>query len=246
MSGHRKPSNNRAVRRAVVTGALVAVPLGLSTGTAVAHDWDGVARCESGGNWGINTGNGYYGGLQFTESTWLANGGTGSPNYASKSEQVRIAENVLRSQGVGAWPVCGHYLTGGTTSGVNLSPAGPSEAEPVIHSSAQPPHETHAAAQAHREPRHAAHHAPESRPAHATPETVAMLGQAGVMADQVARQAGLEQQYQAILAQGAPLVKPVDEPVAPANQARDIVTAVAEAYGVAPQALAILAALNMG
>ena len=245
MSGHRKPSNNRAVRTAVVTGALVAVPLGLSTGTATAHDWDGVARCESSGNWGINTGNGFYGGLQFTESTWLANGGTGSPNYASKAEQVRVAENVLRSQGVGAWPVCGHYLTGGTTSGVSLSPAGPSEARPVIHSAVH-------AAQTHREERRAAHESRHSQPAplpaHSVPETVTMLGQAGVMADQLARQAGVEPAYQAFLAHNAPLVRPVDEKVAPTplNQGRDIVNAFAEAHGLAPQARAILAALNMG
>lgn len=70
-------------------------------------NWDAVARCESGGNWAINTGNGYYGGLQFTMGTWRANGGAGSPHNAPKSEQIRVAENVLNSQGIGAWPVCG-------------------------------------------------------------------------------------------------------------------------------------------
>ena len=53
------------------------------------------------------TGNGYYGGLQFTMGTWHANGGTGSPQHASREEQIRVAENVLRTQGIGAWPVCG-------------------------------------------------------------------------------------------------------------------------------------------
>ena len=70
-------------------------------------NWDAVARCESGGNWAINTGNGYYGGLQFTMGTWKANGGAGSPHNAPKSEQIRVAENVLNRQGIGAWPVCG-------------------------------------------------------------------------------------------------------------------------------------------
>ena len=70
-------------------------------------NWDAVARCESGGNWAINTGNGYYGGLQFTMGTWRSNGGAGSPHSASKSEQIRVAENVLNRQGIGAWPVCG-------------------------------------------------------------------------------------------------------------------------------------------
>ncbi|GAB3016387.1 transglycosylase family protein [Mycobacterium bourgelatii] len=70
-------------------------------------NWDAIAQCESGGNWGINTGNGYYGGLQFTPGTWRANGGSGSAHTASREEQIRVAENVLHSQGIGAWPVCG-------------------------------------------------------------------------------------------------------------------------------------------
>lgn len=70
-------------------------------------NWDAVAKCESGGNWAINTGNGFVGGLQFTMSTWHSNGGSGSPAAASRTEQIRVAENVLKSQGIGAWPVCG-------------------------------------------------------------------------------------------------------------------------------------------
>lgn len=70
-------------------------------------NWDAVAACESGGNWAINTGNGYYGGLQFALGTWSGNGGAGMPNHASREEQIRVAENVLRTQGIGAWPVCG-------------------------------------------------------------------------------------------------------------------------------------------
>ena len=74
---------------------------------AYSVNWDAIAACESGGNWGISTGNGYSGGLQFTPSTWRANGGSGSANGASREEQIRVAENVLRTQGIGAWPVCG-------------------------------------------------------------------------------------------------------------------------------------------
>jgi hypothetical protein len=70
-------------------------------------DWDAIAACESSGNWAINTGNGYYGGLQFSLPTWYANGGSGMPNQASRAEQIRVAENVLRTQGIGAWPTCG-------------------------------------------------------------------------------------------------------------------------------------------
>ncbi|MFE3293897.1 transglycosylase family protein [Rhodococcus sp. NPDC059234] len=112
-----RKTTTRALGWAAVTGALVAVPFGLASGTASAatHNWDGVAQCESGGNWSTNTGNGYYGGLQFSQSTWTANGGSGSPHGASKSEQIRVAENTLASQGPGAWPVCGQYLTAGAS-----------------------------------------------------------------------------------------------------------------------------------
>lgn len=110
-----KPLNNvrntlaRSLGMAAIGGAAVIAPLILGTGTASADgmNWDAVAACESGGNWAINTGNGYYGGLQFTMGTWHANGGSGSPASASREEQIRVAENVLRSQGPGAWPVCG-------------------------------------------------------------------------------------------------------------------------------------------
>ena len=94
---------------AAIAGALTVAPMALATGTANAEgvNWDAVAACESGGNWAINTGNGYYGGLQFTMGTWRANGGSGSPHHASRGEQIRVAENVLRTQGIGAWPSCG-------------------------------------------------------------------------------------------------------------------------------------------
>jgi Tfp pilus assembly protein FimV len=73
-------------------------------------NWNAIAACESGGNWGTDTGNGFYGGLQFTQSTWDANGGgqyAPSANEASESQQIAVAQRVLASQGIGAWPVCG-------------------------------------------------------------------------------------------------------------------------------------------
>ncbi|WKG01612.1 transglycosylase family protein [Mycolicibacterium sp. HK-90] len=93
----------------IIAGALAVAPVALGAGTANADsvNWDAVAACESGGNWAINTGNGYYGGLQFALGTWRGHGGAGMPHQASKSEQIRVAENVLRTQGIGAWPVCG-------------------------------------------------------------------------------------------------------------------------------------------
>ena len=72
--------------------------------------WDRLAQCESGGNWGINTGNGYSGGLQFAQGTWAANGGSGSAHNASRAEQIRVAERVRASQGWGAWPACSAKL----------------------------------------------------------------------------------------------------------------------------------------
>jgi hypothetical protein len=96
--------------------ASAAAPAAAATGTWSAPapsggvNWSAIAACESGGNWSINTGNGFYGGLQFTEGTWLANGGgqyAPSANLASPSEQMAVAERVLASQGIGAWPVCG-------------------------------------------------------------------------------------------------------------------------------------------
>lgn len=68
--------------------------------------WDSLARCESGGNWSINTGNGYYGGLQFTASTWRAVGGSGLPHQNSREEQIRRAEILLARSGWGQWPAC--------------------------------------------------------------------------------------------------------------------------------------------
>lgn len=72
--------------------------------------WDRLAACESGGNWSINTGNGYYGGLQFNLGTWQANGGTGYPHQASKAEQIRVAENLRASRGFSPWPACSAQL----------------------------------------------------------------------------------------------------------------------------------------
>ncbi|OKI22154.1 hypothetical protein A6A07_34315 [Streptomyces sp. CB03911] len=87
------------------------MPLLAATGAHAApvSVWDKVAQCESGGNWSINTGNGYYGGLQFSQSTWKAYGGgqyAPQAHKASKGQQIAVAEKVLSSQGPGAWPVC--------------------------------------------------------------------------------------------------------------------------------------------
>ncbi|MFI9386822.1 transglycosylase family protein [Kutzneria sp. NPDC052558] len=87
-------------------------------------NWDKVAACESGGRWSANTGNGYYGGLQFSPGTWAANGGSGSPAQASREEQIRVAENVVRSRGTGAWPNC-MFGGGGHSAPARSAPAAP-------------------------------------------------------------------------------------------------------------------------
>lgn len=111
---HRRYQPNR-INRASLTvtagGVGIAVPL-IGTGTAHAADvdiWNKVAACESSANWSINTGNGYYGGLQFTRSTWESYGGTryaARADLATKDQQIAVAEKVLQGQGPGAWPTC--------------------------------------------------------------------------------------------------------------------------------------------
>jgi ferric-dicitrate binding protein FerR (iron transport regulator) len=75
--------------------------------------WDRIAACESGGNWSINTGNGYYGGLQMLGSTWRAYGGgefARLPDQASRAQQITVAERIRGDVGFGAWPACARQL----------------------------------------------------------------------------------------------------------------------------------------
>jgi LysM repeat protein len=145
MSTHASPRYARA--RRLLTGGVVAagataVGLGIMTtpASAAEHNWSGVAQCESSGNWSINTGNGFYGGLQFTQATWAGYGGTSfapRADLATPGQQVAIAEKVLVGQGIGAWPVCGRYLTGGTTAVTVSAPAparapAPAPARPAV------------------------------------------------------------------------------------------------------------------
>ena len=103
-----------AARRGVTIAAVSAAGLALSATAASAatstSTWDALAQCESGGNWSTNTGNGYTGGLQFSDSTWAAYGGTGSAANATREQQIAVAEQVQASQGWGAWPSCASQL----------------------------------------------------------------------------------------------------------------------------------------
>lgn len=117
--------SGRGLVRLAVAGAIaVGAPIALATNAEAAPSavWDKIAQCESGGNWGINTGNGYYGGLQFSPSTWRAYGGSGSAAGASREEQIAVAERVLAAQGWGAWPVCSRKAG---ASGYSASPSAP-------------------------------------------------------------------------------------------------------------------------
>ncbi len=138
MSGrHRKPTTSSVgVAKLAFTGAVIGgggIALAGHAAAAPDSEWDRVAACESGGNWGINTGNGYHGGLQFSQGTWAAHGGgeyATSANQASRDQQIAVAERVLASQGRGAWPVCGRGLSGATPRNI-LADAHAPEAPPI-------------------------------------------------------------------------------------------------------------------
>jgi peptidoglycan hydrolase-like protein with peptidoglycan-binding domain len=104
-----RPLRNSIVDVAIAGSATFITGISLSAPAQAASVWDAVAACESGGNWAINTGNGFSGGLQFSASTWAAYGGTryaSRANLASKAAQIAIAKRVLAGQGPGAWPTC--------------------------------------------------------------------------------------------------------------------------------------------
>jgi LysM repeat protein len=123
---HQQPSTARRVTGRLALGAVAAGAAGAATllGPAQAAsaasnvNWDAVAQCEAGGNWHINTGNGFYGGLQFKQSTWAGHGGTqyaSRADLATREQQIAVAEKVRQGQGMGAWPVCGSR--GGSSQG---------------------------------------------------------------------------------------------------------------------------------
>lgn len=129
MAKHRRPSKFvRIAALAGVTTAAIAVPLIGATGASAASvaTWDAVAQCESGGDWSINTGNGYYGGLQFSQSSWEAAGGTAyasRADLATKNQQIAVAEKLLAMQGPGAWACAGagNLTAGGEAANVDTS-----------------------------------------------------------------------------------------------------------------------------
>jgi nucleoid-associated protein YgaU len=114
----KKHLRTRAALGGLAFAGIAAAGIGLAApaNAADGSTWDAIANCESSGNWATNTGNGYSGGLQFSQSTWAAYGGTGSPASASRETQIAVAERVLAAQGWGAWPACSAKLgLSGTT-----------------------------------------------------------------------------------------------------------------------------------
>jgi uncharacterized protein YabE (DUF348 family) len=104
---------NKPVTEVILVGTKKTTTAKKSSGgssTPTGSVWDKLAQCESGGNWSINTGNGYYGGLQFSLGTWRAYGGSGMPNKASREQQIAIAKKIQADAGWGAWPACSAKL----------------------------------------------------------------------------------------------------------------------------------------
>jgi len=138
---HREISRARAwaYRGATVGVVAGAAALGLAGNAAAAPDstWDAVAQCESSGNWAINTGNGYYGGLQFTQSTWDAYGGqqyASRADLATREQQIAVAEQTLAGQGWGAWACA--YAGGGEGPSGRSVPADTSSSDQASSSQA--------------------------------------------------------------------------------------------------------------
>ncbi|WP_396350894.1 transglycosylase family protein [Kocuria palustris] len=124
----RSPRVLSVAATVAVSGGTVVTLGAVPAQAAPESDWDALAMCESSGNWAIDTGNGFSGGLQFTPSTWAAFGGEGAAHEATREQQIAVAENVLAEQGWGAWPACSARL--GLSSAAEPAPnpmaAGPS------------------------------------------------------------------------------------------------------------------------
>jgi LysM repeat protein len=133
---HRAPSRldldlagtGRMLARTALVGVTAGAPVVAAPAASAegGSTWDRLAQCESGGNWSINTGNGFYGGLQFTAGTWAAFGGPGLAQHATREQQIAVAERVLAKQGWGAWPVCSRKAgVTGESATPNSAPAAP-------------------------------------------------------------------------------------------------------------------------
>lgn len=150
----KTPVRGAFVAKTLAAAAAISLPFLAMAAPASADNgstWDQLAECESGGNWSIDTGNGYRGGLQFSQSTWEAYGGSGNPSDASRDQQIAVAENVQQGQGWGAWPACSAQLGlsgdaqpqggGGASTAEEPAPAqqeAPQQQAPVQQQAEQP------------------------------------------------------------------------------------------------------------
>ena len=152
MGRHSAKNKSIATKFAASTVAVGAAAAIMAPNAAAApdSDWDRLAQCESGGNWAINTGNGYHGGLQFSAQTWQAFGGgefAPTANQATREQQIAVAERTLAQQGWGAWPACSASLglnSAPTPRNVNAAPApaapqAPAEAPKAVQEAAEEP-----------------------------------------------------------------------------------------------------------
>ena len=193
--------NTSAIRRTVAAlaiGGAAAAAAAPAANAAPASTWDALAQCESGGNWATNTGNGFYGGLQFTQQSWNGVGMSGSPMNASREQQIEAAERLLAQQGWGAWPACSSKL--GLSGNATPSYTDPGAAQQEVAPQAQ-------AQQSYSEPVQEAAPAAQAPAATAAgPYTV----QSGATLSGIAAQLGVAGGYQAIAAANTDVVYNVD------------------------------------
>ena len=226
---------NTSIRRtaaALAIGGVAAATMSMPAANAVdGATWDALAQCESGGNWSINTGNGFYGGLQFTQQSWNGVGMSGSPANATRAQQIEAGERLLAIQGWGAWPACSAKLGLYGKTG-----AAPTYTEPTTTVAAQSQTQ-----QTYTAP--AAQAAPAAPAAQAAP--AAVEAPAAAPAAQAAP-AAVEAPAAAPAAQAAPAAAPVAAPKAAAGTYTvvpgDSLSLIASKLGVAGGYQAIAAA----
>ena len=217
--------NTSAIRRTVAAlaiGGAAAAAAAPAANAAPASTWDALAQCESGGNWATNTGNGFYGGLQFTQQSWNGVGMSGSPMNASREQQIEAAERLLAQQGWGAWPACSSKLglSGNATPSYTDPGAAQQEVAPQAQaqqSYSEPVQEAAPAAPAPttQAPAQEAPAAPvqEAAPAAQAPAATAVgtyTVQSGDTLSGIAAQLGVAGGYQAIAAANTDVVYNVD------------------------------------
>jgi len=217
---------NTSIRRtaaALAIGGAVAATMSMPAANAVdGATWDALAQCESGGNWSINTGNGFYGGLQFTQQSWNGVGMSGSPATATRAQQIEAGERLLAIQGWGAWPACSSKLglSGNATPSYTDPGAAQQEVAPQAQaqqSYSEPVQEAAPAAPAPttQAPAQEAPAAPvqEAAPAAQAPAATAAgtyTVQSGDTLSGIAAQLGVAGGYQAIAAANTDVVYNVD------------------------------------